>query len=38
MKIGILGMGGIGSFIGAKLAQNYADDEETGTTFICLRK
>lgn len=35
MKIGILGMGGIGSFIGAKLTQNYKDDEEIRIIFIC---
>lgn len=28
-------MGGIGSFIGAKLTQNYKDDEEIRIIFIC---
>ncbi|PNW28745.1 ketopantoate reductase family protein [Formosa algae] len=35
MKIGILGMGGIGSFIGAKLTKNYENDPETDIIFIC---
>lgn len=35
MKIGILGMGGIGSFIGAKLTKNYENDPETNVVFIC---
>lgn len=35
MKIGILGMGGVGSFIGAKLAKHYENDEETKIFFIC---
>ena len=35
MKIGILGMGGVGSFIGAKLTKHYENDEETQIFFIC---
>ncbi|MGR7812912.1 ketopantoate reductase family protein [Lacinutrix undariae] len=35
MKIGILGMGGIGSFIGEKLTKNYENDSETNVVFIC---
>lgn len=35
MNIGILGMGGVGSFIGAKLTENYADDDSTRVIFIC---
>ena len=35
MKIGILGMGGIGSFIGVKLTKNYENDPETNIVFIC---
>lgn len=38
MKIGILGMGGIGSFIGAKLTKNYENDKETKVIFICRNK
>ncbi|EPR65304.1 ketopantoate reductase family protein [Cyclobacterium qasimii] len=38
MKIGILGMGGIGSFIGAKLTKNFEKDEETKVIFICRNK
>ena len=38
MKIGILGMGGIGSFIGAKLASSYESDEQTKIIFICRNK
>lgn len=38
MRIGILGMGGIGSFVGAKLAQNYRPDEQIKTIFICRGK
>ena len=38
MNIGILGMGGVGSFIGAKLTKNYEDDEETKIIFICRNK
>lgn len=35
MNIGILGMGGIGSFIGAKLANNYKDNKNVNIFFIC---
>ncbi len=35
MNIGILGMGGVGSFIGAKLADHYRNDKETNIIFIC---
>lgn len=35
MKIGILGMGGVGSFVGAKLTKNYENDEDTQIIFIC---
>src|SRR5690606_16682459 len=38
MNIGILGMGGIGGFIGAKLAKYYDNDEETKIIFICRHK
>ncbi|WP_299781521.1 ketopantoate reductase family protein [uncultured Formosa sp.] len=38
MNIGILGMGGIGSFIGAKLTKNYESDPETKIIFICRNK
>lgn len=38
MNIGILGMGGIGSFIGAKLTKNYENDDETKVIFICRNK
>lgn len=38
MKIGILGMGGVGSFIGAKLIKNYKNDNETKVIFICRNK
>ncbi|HLS30586.1 MAG TPA: 2-dehydropantoate 2-reductase [Flavobacteriaceae bacterium] len=38
MKIGILGMGGVGSFIGAKLIKNYENDDETKIIFICRNK
>ena len=38
MKIGILGMGGIGSFIGAKLTKHYENDKETKVIFICRNK
>lgn len=38
MKIGILGMGGVGSFVGAKLTKNYENDEETQIIFICRNK
>ncbi|MEG3659055.1 2-dehydropantoate 2-reductase [Arenibacter palladensis] len=38
MRIGILGMGGIGSFIGAKLTKHYENDEETKVIFICRNK
>ncbi len=35
MKIGIVGMGGVGSFLGAKLTQHFAPDEHTKVIFIC---
>ncbi|MGV3503285.1 MAG: ketopantoate reductase family protein [Adhaeribacter sp.] len=35
MRIGILGMGGVGSFVGAKLAKNYEGDKTTKIIFIC---
>jgi 2-dehydropantoate 2-reductase len=35
MKIGILGLGGIGGFIGAKLVENYKNNAEIETIFIC---
>jgi len=35
MNIGILGMGGVGSFIGAKLAEHYQSDKTTNIIFIC---
>lgn len=38
MKIGILGMGGIGSFIGAKLTEGSKSDSETEIIFICRDK
>ncbi|MBU3027419.1 2-dehydropantoate 2-reductase [Zobellia galactanivorans] len=38
MKIGILGMGGVGSFVGAKLTENYKDDPDTQIVFICRNK
>lgn len=38
MRIGILGMGGVGSFIGAKLTGNYKKDKETKIIFICRAK
>lgn len=38
MKIGILGMGGVGTFVGAKLTKNYENDEETQIIFICRNK
>lgn len=38
MKIGILGMGGIGSFIGAKLSKSYESDEVTDIIFICRNR
>src|SRR5690606_31028820 len=38
MRIGILGMGGIGSFVGAKLAKNYSADKHTAMIFICRGK
>lgn len=38
MKIGILGLGGIGSFIGAKLTEGSKRDSETEIIFICRDK
>lgn len=38
MRIGVLGMGGIGSFIGAHLATNYESDPHTDIVFICRGK
>lgn len=38
MRIGILGMGGIGSFIGAKLAKNFETDTRREIIFICRDK
>lgn len=38
MKIGILGLGGIGSFIGAKLTEGSKSDSETEIIFICRDK
>jgi 2-dehydropantoate 2-reductase len=38
MKIGILGMGGIGSFVGAKLTESYKSEEKTEIIFICRNK
>ncbi|GGF22936.1 ketopantoate reductase family protein [Echinicola rosea] len=35
MKIGILGIGGVGGFIGAKLAHAYQSDPTTEIIFIC---
>lgn len=35
MRIGILGMGGVGSFIGAKLTKNFENDDDTKIVFIC---
>ncbi len=35
MRIGILGLGGIGGFIGAKLVENYKDNSEIEIVFIC---
>src|SRR5690606_23676933 len=35
MKIGILGMGGVGSFLGAKLARNYEKNGSVKIIFIC---
>ncbi|MBU2997147.1 2-dehydropantoate 2-reductase [Cellulophaga baltica] len=34
MRIGILGLGGIGGFIGAKLVENYKDNPEIKIVFI----
>jgi len=34
-KIGILGLGGVGGFIGAPLAQAYANDPAVEVIFIC---
>lgn len=38
MRIGILGMGGIGGFVGAKLARAYSKDRDTQIIFICRGK
>ncbi|MHA7109980.1 ketopantoate reductase family protein [Sunxiuqinia elliptica] len=38
MKIGILGIGGIGGFIGGKLAKHFGNDSETEIIFICRGK
>ncbi len=38
MKIGILGMGGVGSFIGAHLTKSYENDDKTTIIFICRGK
>lgn len=38
MRIGILGMGGIGGFVGAKLARTYSKDPDTQIIFICRGK
>ncbi|QDH78917.1 2-dehydropantoate 2-reductase [Echinicola soli] len=35
MKIGILGLGGVGGFIGAKLAHAYKEDPAVEIIFIC---
>lgn len=35
MTIGILGMGGVGSFIGATLASHYQSDKNVRIIFIC---
>lgn len=35
MKIGILGLGGIGGFIGVPLAKYYSEDENIKVIFIC---
>ncbi|SHI30618.1 ketopantoate reductase [Mesonia phycicola] len=37
-KIGILGMGGIGSFVGAKLSKSYKNSNEVEVIFICRDK
>ena len=37
LKIGILGMGGIGGFVGAPLAKKYKDSD-TKIVFICRGK
>lgn len=38
IRIGILGMGGVGSFIGAKLTTNYQKNKKTKIIFICRGK
>ncbi len=38
MRIGILGIGGIGGFIGGKLAKHFSNDSETQIIFICRGK
>lgn len=38
MKIGILGMGGVGGFVGAHLAKNFRNDDDTSIIFICRGK